>query len=708
MGAMEQAAPNPVSVEIIEGIALVTIDSPPLNTLSTPVRRGLLDAVQTAESDPSVRAIVFVCEGRSFIAGAEISEFGKPRQPPVTAEVVKILEAARHPVIAVLHGTALGGGLEFAMGCHYRVALSGTKLGLPEVKLGILPGGGGTQRMPRLAGAAAALDLMLSGRQISAQEGLQLGLIDEITAESSPREAGLAYARKIIAANLPPRPTRGRDDRLAQDRAQPEIFTAALAKLEKTARGLVSPFRIVEAVRAALELPFDEGLAVERKLFTECMETPQRKGLVHAFFAERKVAKIPGLDSTAAQPISTVGIIGGGTMGAGIAVACLDAGLGVVLIERDAESLAGARKNLLRIYDRAIAKGRMTEAERDALLAARYLGSDDYAALASADVVIEAVFEDMAAKKAVFAQLDKVAKPGAVLATNTSRMDVNEIASATTRPEDVVGLHFFSPANVMRLVEVIVGAQTRPETIATSFALVKRLGKVGVRSGVCDGFIGNRMSSQYKKAADYLVLAGVSPYELDRAVVEFGYPMGPYQMGDLAGLDIAWSSRKRLAATRDPRERYVAIADRICEQGWFGQKTGRGYYIYDKESPKGRPNPDIDAIVAAERAAHGVTPRSFSAEDIVRRMMAILINEGANVLHDGIALRPLDIDVTLMLGFGFPRWHGGPMHYADTVGLATILHEIEANSVEDPYFWTPSPLLVELVRDGRSFESLNF
>ncbi|WP_319824025.1 3-hydroxyacyl-CoA dehydrogenase NAD-binding domain-containing protein [Thalassovita sp.] len=698
---------GPVTLEMVGDIAVVTIDSPPMNTLSFPVRKGMLDATTAAQANPDARAILFVCNGRSFIAGAEISEFGKPRQPPATADVIRLFEASQKPVIAAIHGTALGGGFEFAMGCHYRVALGSAKVGLPEVNLGIIPGGGGTQRMPRLVGAKVALDLILSGRHVAAPEACALGLIDEVFDLPDARSAGLAFARHVIDTGMPPRSTRDITERLEADRAHPEIFETARASLQRRARGQIAPYRIVDAVQASLDRPFDDGLAYERELFLECMDTPQRKALVHAFFAERKAAKIPDAEGATARPVNTIGIVGGGTMGAGIAVSAIDAGLDVVMIERDDESLQKARQNIERVYKRAITKGRMTQAERDTLLQRRYRSSADYGALSDADVIIEAVFEDMDVKKAVFRELDKVAKPGAVLATNTSRMDINEIGGVTSRPQDVIGLHFFSPANIMRLVEVIVGDASAPKTIATATVLSKKLGKVGVRSGVCDGFIGNRMMSFYKKASEYLVLDGVSPYDLDRAVTGFGFPMGPHQVSDLAGLDIGWASRKRLAPTRDPRERYVAIADRICEQGWFGQKSGRGFYIYDEESPRGRPNPDVLDIIDAERTANGITPRHFSDEEIVQRMVSILINEGANVLHDKIALRPLDIDVTFLLGFGFPRWRGGPMFYADSIGLETVLNTIRANTAEDPFFWSPSPLLVDLVQQNRTFESLN-
>lgn len=697
-------SPSPVRLDIIDGIAVATIDSPPMNTLSTPVRQGLLEAVKNGLADDDAAALLIVCAGRTFIAGAEISEFGKPRQPPLPAEIVEWLEGAQKPTIAAIHGTALGGGFEFAMGCHYRVALASAKVGLPEVHLGILPGGGGTQRMPRLIGAAKALDLMLSGRHVPAPEALELGLIDAVDDGDDALAAGMAFARRVVAENRPPRPTGAMAVPGPTDEG---LFEKTVAKLEVAARGLVSPFRIVECVRAATELPFPDGLARERELARECQATPQREALIHAFFAERKTRKLPELDGVAARSVGKVGIVGGGTMGAGIGVALLNAGLPVTMIERDPESARQARKRIAGIYGRAIAKGRMTAAERDSLLDTRLVTATDMAALGDTDLAIEAAFEEMAVKKEIFAALDATLKPGAVLATNTSRLDVNEIAATTARPEDVIGLHFFSPANVMRLLEIVDGDATAPDVLATGFALAKRLGKVGVRAGVCDGFIGNRILAQYRKAADYMVEDGASPFDVDAAVVDFGYPMGPYRMGDLAGLDIAWAARKRLEPSRDPKERYVAIPDRMCEREWFGEKTGRGYYVYDVEAPRGRPNRELAAIIEAERMARGITPRAFTADEIVRRYMAIMINEAANVLADGTARRPLDIDVTAMLGYGFPRWRGGPMKYADMTGLAPILDDIRRFADEDPFFWNPSPLLVDLVKAGKTFDSLN-
>jgi 3-hydroxyacyl-CoA dehydrogenase len=459
-------------------------------------------------------------------------------------------------------------------------------------------------------------------------------------------------------------------------------------------------------VQTALDKSFDEAVKAEREAFLACIDSPQRAGLIHAFFAEREVAKVP--EAKAAQPrkLDSVGIVGGGTMGAGIAVSALDAGFPVVMVERDQVSIDRGRANVEKVYDGLISKGRMTP-ETKAAVMARYSGSTDYAALADVDLVIEAVFEDLEVKKAVFKELDRVCKAGAVLATNTSYLDIDAIAASTSRPQDVVGLHFFSPANIMKLLEIVVPAKVSADVVATAFALAKRMKKVPVRAGVCDGFIGNRILAVYRQAADHMLEDGASPYQIDEAVRKFGYPMGPFQVSDLAGGDIGWATRKRKAATRNPKARYVQIADRICERGWFGQKTGRGWYQYPQGARTGQEDPEVLAIVDAERQKKGISTRQFTAEEIMRRYMAAMVNEGAKVVAEGIALRPLDVDVTFLSGYGFPRHRGGPMKYADTVGLPKILEDIRAFAKEDPLFWQPAPLLEKLVAEGKDFSSLN-
>jgi len=703
-GANAQAVPQ-VTREQHGDILLVSIDNPPVNALGVDVRRGLLEAIEAADADPAVKAVLIVGAGRNFIGGADIREFGKPPMAPALPDVCNRIEAATKPVVAAINGVALGGGLEVALSAHYRVALPTAKFGLPEVALGLLPGAGGTQRTPRLIGAQAALDLMLTGRHASAKEAEKLGLVDRIVEGSDPVAVGLTYAQELLDAKAPVRRTRDAEA-LADRAAQSAVVDAARAETAKKSRGLFSPLKIVDAVQGAIDLPFDEGLALERKLFIECLDSPQRAGLVHAFFAERETAKSPETRDAKPRAIASVGIVGGGTMGAGIAVAALDAGLPVTMIERDEEALARGRKNVEKVYDGLVKKGRMTEEGKTAVMA-RWNGSTAYDALADVDLVIEAVFEEMGVKKAVFAELDRVCKQGAVLATNTSYLDINEIADSVSRPQDVIGLHFFSPANIMKLLEIVVPAKVANDVVATAFELAKKLKKTPVRAGVCDGFIGNRILAVYGQAAHYMMEDGASPYQIDKALRDFGYPMGPFQVSDLAGGDIGWATRKRRAATRDPKARYVQIADRIAERGWFGQKTGRGYYLYPEGARIGTPDPEVEAIIDAERQRAGVTPREFSDEEIVRRYLAAMINEGANVVHQGIALRPLDVDVTFVHGYGFPRYRGGPMKYADTVGLAKILADIQEFAKEDPVFWQPSPLLVELVEKGADFASLN-
>lgn len=701
----EHAPHGAVASQRHDDILVLTIDHPPVNALSADVRRGLADAIRAAQSDSGVRAIVLTGAGRNFIAGADIREFGKPPQPPALPDVCNAIEASAKPVIAALHGAVLGGGLEIALSAHYRIALADARLGLPEVNLGLLPGAGGTQRTPRLIGAVAALDLMLSGRHATAQEALEWGLVDRTASEPDARAAGIAYAQELLRQGAGPRPTR--DAHALHDRAAAQAaIDAARAHVQSRQRGLFSPARIVDAVQAALDQPFDAGLQTERALFLQCLDSPQRAALVHAFFAERETAKAPETRRAQSRPLQRLGVVGGGTMGAGIAVAMLDAGLPVVMVEQHEEALARGRARVEQVYDLLVAKGRLDAAGKAERMA-RYTGATQYDALSDADLIVEAVFEDLEVKAAVFAELDRIAKPGAVLATNTSYLDVNRIAAATHRPADVLGLHFFSPANIMKLLEIVVAGQTAPDVVATGFELARRLRKTPVRAGVCDGFIGNRILAVYRQAADLMMEDGASPYDIDAAVRGFGYPMGPYQVADLAGGDIGWATRKRRAATRDPRLRYVQIADRLCERGWFGQKTGRGYYLYPDGARTGTPDPEVLAIIDAERERAGIAPRPFSHEEIIRRYLAAMINEAANVLREGIALRPLDIDVVFLSGYGFPRYRGGPMHYADQIGLARILADIREFAPQDPHFWQPSALLIELVDSGRDFASLN-
>lgn len=685
-------------------VLVVTVNNPPVNALGQAVRAGLLAAVEQAAADAAVKAMLIVGEGKAFIAGADIREFGKPAMPPSLPEVCNAIEASGKLVVAAIHGAALGGGLEIALSAYYRLALPKAQLGLPEVNLGLLPGAGGTQRAPRVMGVRAATELMLSGKHLNAKAAAAAGLVDKLVEGDDALAAGLAYTRELLAAGGAVRRTR--DIEIADKMAALADLEALAIETAKKARGLFSPMKIIECAKAAVELPFEQGLAKERELFLQCLESPQRQGLIHAFFAEREVSKIPEAKAAAPRAFAKLAIIGGGTMGAGITVAALDAGFPVIMIERDAESIARGQANVEKVYNGLIAKGRMTE-EGKAAIMARYTPSTSYDDLKDVDLVIEAVFEDLDVKKAVFKELDRVCKPGSVLATNTSYLDIDAIAASTSRPQDVIGLHFFSPANIMKLLEIVVPAKVSADVVATAFELAKKLKKVPVRAGVCDGFIGNRILAVYKQAADYIMEDGASPYEIDEAVRAFGYPMGPFQVTDLAGGDIGWATRKRRAATRDPKARYVHVADRICERGWFGQKTGRGFYLYPQGARVGQPDPEVLAIVDEERAKKGVTPRKFTPEEIIRRYMASMVNEGAKVVEEGIALRPLDVDVTFISGYGFPRWRGGPLKWADMQGLDKILADIKEFEKEDPLFWKPAALLEKLVAEGKNFDSLN-
>jgi 3-hydroxyacyl-CoA dehydrogenase len=702
----------PVRYTVSERIAVLTIANPPVNALGWAVRQGLMQGIQQADADPDVHAVVIVGQGKAFIAGADIREFGQPPKDPWLPEVCNAIEACRKHVVAAIHGPALGGGLEVALAAHARVAAGKAKLGLPEVQLGLLPGAGGTQRTPRLVGAAAALDMMLSGRHVGAHEALRMGLVDKVVDNAATSEdilaEGIALARHLLAQEAAPRRTGEQPDALADRAAQQAAIDAAKLQAGK-ARGLFSPLQIVACVQDALDLPFADGLQTERERFNACLASPQRAGLIHAFFSERETAKVPEARAGTPRPVQTVGVIGGGTMGAGIAVSLLDAGLNVTLIERDQAALDAGQGRIRKVYESQVAKGKLSEQGLADKLA-RLSASTAYEALAQADLVIEAVFEDLGVKQAVFAQLQAHCKPGAVLATNTSYLDIDAIAASTTRPQDVIGLHFFSPANIMKLLEIVVPAQVSADVVATAFELAKKLKKVPVRAGVCDGFIGNRILAVYRTAADHMLEDGASPYDIDRMVKAFGFPMGPYEMSDLAGGDIGWATRKRRAATRAPSlppARYVQIADRLCERGWFGQKTGRGWYVYEAGSRQGQEDPEVLAIVDAERQRAGITPRTFTADELQRRYLAAMVNEAAKVVAEGIALRPLDVDVTLLYGYGFPRHQGGPLHHADQIGLAAVLADIQALAQQDPLFWQPAPLLVKLVAEGRNFASLN-
>lgn len=688
-----------VRYERVGQVAVITIDNPPVNALGVRVRGGLVAAVARFAAEDDATIAILLGAGRLFVGGADISEFGKPPLAPLLPQVIAGIEACPKPVVAALHGTALGGGLELALGCHYRLAMPGTRLGLPEVTLGLLPGAGGTQRVTRVAGVARAIELIAGGAPVTEAVALEMGVIDRIGA-GDLRQAALDYAAEVLAAGGGPR--RIRD--LAPPAPDPVAVQAARARYQ---RGLPAPRQIVEAIEAATRLTFDEGLAVERRLFVDLMATPERAGLVHAFFAERRVTSLPGLAGIIPRPVTRIGVIGGGTMGAGIATAALIAGCHVILVERDGAALDRARATIDGNLGAAVKRGKLSEVARQAILADMVRFTTEYGDLAEVDLAIEAVFESMPVKTEVFAALDAVLRPGAILATNTSYLDVNEIAAATRRPGDVIGLHFFSPAHVMRLLEIVVAERTAPDVVATAFAFGKALGKVSVRSGVCDGFIGNRILAAYRGAADRMVLAGASPYQIDRALVDFGFAMGPYAVADLAGLDIGYMTRARKAASRDPRDIVPAWADDLYHLGRLGQKSGRGYYIYPERGRPGVPDPQVEALIDRHRAAAGLTPRLWDDAGIQRRYLAAMVNEAAKVVQEGIAARPLDVDAVLLFGYGFPRHLGGPMHWADQQGLAGLVADMAIWAQEDVFFWRPAPLLERLAAGGAGFASLN-
>lgn len=687
-----------VTYEIDGDIAVLTANNPPVNALGYDVRVALVAGIERAERE--AKAVLIIGGGRTYFAGADIKEFGQPIRDPWLPGVCNRIEQCPLPVISAIHGTALGGGLEVAMGTHYRIAVPSAKVGLPEVLLGILPGAGGTQRLPRLVGCETAIDIITTGRHVGATEALALGIIDEIE-DGDPREIGLRYARRLLDAGKGPRAVG------EMPCPAPVDFDAAHALAMKKGRGQIAQATAIRAIEGACTMDIEAGLKHERVLFMTLLNSPQREGMIHAFFNERAVSKLPELKGIAPHDVRAIGVIGGGTMGAGIAVAALLAGLDVTMVERDQDAADAGATRVTGILQSSVKRGKLKPEQLDAILANTFRSSASYDSLSDADLVIEAAFEEMGVKKTIFAELDRVCKPGAVLASNTSYLDVNEIAASTSRPSDVLGLHFFSPAHIMKLLEVVVADQTAPDVTATGFALGKALRKIAVRSGVCDGFIGNRILKTYRTCADYMVLDGASPYDIDAAMTAFGFAMGPFEVADLAGLDIGWATRKRLAPTRDPRERVSTYPDKMCEAGNFGQKTGTGYYIYEPGKRGGTPNPDVTALITAERTELGITPRSFSQDDIQRRYMCAMINEAAKVVEEGIARRPLDVDMVLLFGYGFPRHWGGPLKWADLQGLDNILADIKTYAAEDPFFWQPSALLERLVAAGKTFDHLN-
>jgi len=679
--------------EIKDRVALITFQNPPVNGMSYALRKSLVVFIDQAEADNGVDAIVITGSARAFSGGADVTEFGTPKvlQQPILRVVIEVLENVTKPVVAAIDGVCLGGGLELALGAHYRVAAAHAQIGLPEVKLGLLPGAGGTQRLPRVVGLEKALHMITTGQIIKAKALADTALLDKVV-DADVVSAAITFAKEVVAQKLPLK--RVRDIEINPEGAR-EILDATREKLENGKKGQIAPLKCLDTVQASVFMPFDDGLKYERELFLQLMSSPESAAMRHIFSAERAATKIPDVPAdTLLRKVEKVGVIGAGTMGGGISMNFLNVGIPVVLLEQKQDALDRGVATIRRNYENTMKKGRITAEqveERMALLSTT-LSYDDFG---DVDLAIEAVFENMDVKKAVFSELDRVMKKGSILASNTSTLDLNVIAGFTSRPEDVIGLHFFSPANVMKLLEIVRGEKTAKDVLATSITLGKKIGKKPVVSGVCDGFIGNRMLYAYRDAADNAMLAGASPSQIDKALESFGFAMGPYRVADLAGLDIGWAVRKRRAEA-NPDAYVPVVADRICEAGRFGQKTGAGWYTYETGNRTPIVDPLVENIVKEFREARGITPREVSDQEIVNRCIYALVNEGAKILEEGIALRASDIDIVYLNGYGFPAHRGGPMHYAQQVGLFNVVRAIKrfaAASEAEAKFWQVSPLL---------------
>jgi len=691
------AAINSVTELTREGdIAVLTIDSPPVNALSEDVRNGLRDCARQAAADPAVKAIVLICAGRTFIAGADISEFGKPSKEATVPEIQAALEGSPKPVIAAIHGTALGGGFETALVCHYRVAVPSAKFGLPEIKLGLIPGAGGTQRLPRLSGVENALNVILSGTPFGSEQALEWGVVDALVEEGKLRDGALAFARKIIDTHMPLRKIRDLNDKIQAARGKPEIFEKIRRENARKFRGFEAWKSAIQAVQTAVDLPFDEGVKLERQAFLNLVPSEQSRAQRYVFFSERKVWKIADVaDDTPTLPIRKVGVIGAGTMGGGISMNFLNAGIPVTIVETTKEALDRGLGTIRRNYESTAKKGRTTQADVETRMELLDPGLN-LDALSDCDLIIEAVFENMEIKKEIFGKLDRIAKQGAILASNTSYLDIDEIAAATSRPDYVLGMHFFSPANIMRLLEVVRGAKTVKPIIATTMQLARKIGKVGVLVGVCHGFVGNRMLAQRQREAQKLILEGAMPWDVDRVIYDFGLPMGPFAMSDLAGLDIGWSK-----AT----SKFSTVREILCEMDRRGQKTGAGFYDYD-EQRNAKPSPVVEKIILDFAAKKGINRRSISDEEILQRCIYPMINEGAKILEEGKAQRASDIDIVWINGYGWPAYRGGPMFYADLIGPEKVLaklKEFEATMGED---FKPAPLLESVVAEKKRLQDL--
>ncbi len=687
-------------------IGVITVNNPPVNALSPGVPEGIAAAIEQVKNDDSIKGAVMIGAGQTFIAGADIKEFGKitsgQRKRDLNfLELIKSIEDCPKPVVAAIHGTAFGGGLETAMGFHYRVAVPAAQVGQPEVKLGLIPGAAGTQRLPRLAGVAKATQMCVDGNPIGAKEAASVGVVDRVI-EGDLLQGAIAFLREKIAAGEKPPKTRERNEKLGDEASNAAIFEAARAQAKKTARGLMAPMAAIDAVEAATKLPFEEGCAREAELFQQCLFSDQSKALIHVFFGEREVAKIPGVPKeTKVFEIKKAAIVGAGTMGGGIAMNYANAGIPVIVKETTQEALDRGMATIRKNYENSVKKGRFTQEVMDKRMAL-ITPQLSYDGFEEADIITEAVFEGMELKKQVFSELDKIAKPGAILASNTSTLNIDEIASATSRPEFVIGNHYFSPANVMRLLEIVRGKATSKEVIATSMALSKKLKKVGALVGNCYGFVGNRMLHQYGREAQFLVEEGAAPQEVDGALYKFGMAMGPLAVGDLAGLDVGWRIRKEHAHLEKPGAHSPKVADRLCEMGRYGQKTGAGWYKYD-ENRNRISDPEVDALIEQVAAEQNIKRRAITEEEIIERTQYALINEGAKILEEGIALRAVDIDIIYINGYGYPAWRGGPMWYADTVGLKKVYERISQFYEEHGELWEPAPLLKRLAEEGKTF-----
>jgi len=692
---------NPVSLSRDSDIGVIRINYPPVNALGHGVREGLQQCLRDALADEQIRAVVVIGEGKTFPAGADIHEFGKPPQQPALPTVIDEYEASDKLVVAAIHGTALGGGLEVALGCDYRVALDSARLGLPEVKLGLLPGAGGTQRLPRLVGAQKALEMVVGGNPVKAKEALSLGLVDEMVS-GDLLDGALAYTRQLLADNAPLRKLRD----LAVPDAQDGLFDQFEQSIARKQRGFKAPFSCIKAVKAAVELPFDKGVERERELFFELLVSPESAAQRHVFFAEREVAKVPGLDkNTPKREINQVAVIGAGTMGGGIAMNFANAGIPVRLLEVKEDALERGVAVIRKNYENTAKKGRITDeqVEQRMALIQPTLSYDD---LSDVDLVIEAVFENMDVKETVFSELDRVCKPGAILATNTSTLDVDRIASFTGRPEDVMGMHFFSPANVMKLLENVRGEKTSDEVVATVMDLSRRIGKVGVLVGVCHGFVGNRMLHRRQAEAVQLVNEGASPQQVDKVLFDLGFPMGPFAMSDLAGMDVGYRIREELRKEDPANGPARNWTDELVEAGRLGQKTQAGVFDYKDGDRTPVPSTAVDGIIEQYRSNNGITPREISDQEILERCMYVMVNEGAKILEEGIAARPLDVDVIWIYGYGFPVYRGGVLFWADQVGVKAIFEKVnEIYQQTGSDVWKPAKLLSDLAEQGKGFYS---